>query len=81
MRVYANGYSIKGTPAACKRNYSPWGPRYNVVAAISTEGIVAIKIFEAGVAVGTDQFVEFAQNDLHPTLNRYNNTNNRLVFG
>ena len=43
MRGY--GYSIKGTPATCKRNYSPWGPHYNVVAAISTEGIIAIRIF------------------------------------
>ena len=79
MRDY--GYSIKGTPAACKRNYSSWDPRYNVVATISTEGIVAIRIFEAEVTVGADQFVTFAQNDLHPTLDRYNGTNNRLVFG
>ena len=78
MREY--GYSIKGTLATCKRTYSPWGPRYNLVAAISTEGTVAIRIFEAGVTVGADQFVAF-ENDLHPTLNRYNGTNNRLVFG
>ena len=30
------------------------GSRYNVVAAISTEGIVAIRIFEAGVRVSAD---------------------------
>ena len=61
----SSGYSIKGTPATCKRNYSPWGPRYNVVAAISTEGRLAIRIFDAGVTVGADQFLAFAQNDLH----------------
>ena len=75
MREY--GYSIKETPATCKRNYSPWGPRYNVVAPVSTKGIVAIMIFEAGVTVGADQFVAFEQSDLRPTLNRYNGTNNR----
>ena len=37
MREY--GYSIKRTPATCK------SPRYNAVAAISTESIVAIRIF------------------------------------
>ena len=52
MREY--GYSIKVTPATCKRNYSPWGPHYNVVAVISTEGIVVIRIFETGVTVGAD---------------------------
>ena len=73
------GYSIEGTPATCYRKYSPWGPRYNVIAAISTEGIVAIRIFDAGVTVGAEEFVAFIQNDLHPALNRYDGASNRSV--
>jgi hypothetical protein len=44
-------------PHACYRKYFPWGPRYNVVAVISTEGIVAIRICDAGVTVGAEEFV------------------------
>ena len=77
MREY--GYSIEGTPATCYRKYSPWGPRYDVVAAISTEGIVAIRIGDAGVTVGAEEFVAFIQNYLYPALNRYNGANNRSV--
>ena len=77
MRKY--GYSIEGTPATCYRQYSPWGPRYNVVAAISTEGIVAIRICDAGVTVGAEEFVAFIQNELYPAPNRYNGAKNRSV--
>lgn len=62
------------------RCYSRWGPRYNAVSAISSEGLIALELLGDGERFVTDTFVSFLRNTLLPVMNRFDGQNPRSVI-
>lgn len=75
------GYSQRGTRASVQNHcYSRWGPRYNAVSAISSEGLIALELLGDGERFVTDTFETFLRNKLLPVMNAFNGQNPRSVI-
>ena len=76
------GYSSRGTPPVVRDySYAGWAPRYSVISAISTEGIVANTLMK-NPAERFDglSFIRFLDEQILPAMNPFNGENPRSIL-
>ena len=76
------GYSVRGTPPVVSDySYSRWAPHYSVISAISSEGVLAIRVLNnAGERLDAQSFIQFLDEQLLPAMNPFNGENPRCVL-
>lgn len=61
-------------------SYSRWGPHYSIIAAISSEGLIALDILDGEETFSAAAFLRFLDLKLMPAMNLYNGENTRSVL-
>ncbi len=70
------GYALRGVTPTNHRSLSR-GQRVNAIAAMSTEGVIALELTKNTVA--EDEFLDFARGTLIPSMNQYDGTSAKSI--